>query len=181
MSAARAESTIQQSLFEGLFVHSLGAKPGTPLAEALRRAGYDLTRQEASYPRSVWKKSLEAAAREVYPNLAPEAAMRELGVRFLEGFFQTLAGRAVALLAPMLGPEGVLKRMPRFFAMGSQGTGVTVHEEGKRAWRLEQQDRHPLPDFTAGLITAVLLRAGVAPQVAVGERTPEGFTLHATW
>jgi uncharacterized protein (TIGR02265 family) len=182
MSAAtRTESTIQQSLFEGLFVHSLGAKPGTPLAEALRRAGYDLTRQEASYPRHVWKASLEAAAREVYPHLTLEEGMRDLGVRFLEGFFQTMAGRAVSLLAPMLGPEGVLKRMPRFFTMGSPGTEVTVHEEGKRAWRMEQLDRHPLPDFAAGLMTAALQRAGVAPQVRVGERGPERFVLHVTW
>ncbi|HET9450975.1 MAG TPA: DUF2378 family protein [Aggregicoccus sp.] len=178
---SRPESTIQQSLFEGLFVHSLGAKPGTPLAEALRRAGYDLTRQEASYPRHVWKAALEAACREAYPNLAQEAAMRELGMRFLEGFFQTLAGRAVALLAPMLGPDGVLKRMPRFFSMGTQGTEVVVHEEGKGAWRLEQKDRHPLPEFTAGILTAALLRAGVNPQVVVGERSPERFVLHLTW
>lgn len=181
MSPVRTESTVQQSLFEGLFVHSLGAKPGTPLGEALRRAGYDLSRQEASYPRSVWKAALEAAAREAYPHLAPEAALRDLGVRFLEGFFQTMAGRAVALLAPMLGPEGVLKRMPRFFTMGSQGTELAVHEEGKRAWRLEVQDRHPVPDFTAGVIIASLLRAGVEPQVSVGERGPERFVLHATW
>ena len=117
----------------------------------------------------------------MYPHLAPEEGMRQLGVRFLEGFFQTMAGRAVSLLAPMLGPEGVLKRMPRFFTMGSPGTEVTMHEEGKRAWRMEQLDRHPLPDFAAGLITAALLRAGVAPQVTVGERGAERFVLHVTW
>ena len=178
---SRAESTVQQSVFEGLFVHVLEARPGTPLAEALRRAGYDVSRQEATYPRHVWIASLEAACRVAYPQLSQEQAMRELGKSLIGGFFKTFAGRAVSLLAPMLGPEGVLKRMPRFFTMGSPGTQMTVHEEGPKAWRAEVRDRYVVPDFSAGVLETALEKAGVVGQVSVMDRAAGRCTLHVTW
>ena len=180
-TASRPESTVQQSVFEGMFVNVLEARAGTPLAESLRGAGFDVARQEARYPGRVWKASLEAACREVSPGLPEHTAMQGLGARFLEGFLQTLAGRAVALLLPVFGPEGIMKRLPRFFTMGSQGTEVVAHEEAPRTWRVELRDLHPLPDFDAGIILAALQRAGVQAEVTVAERGAERAVLHVRW
>ena len=81
----------------------------------------------------------------------------------------------------MFGPEGVIKRLPRFFSMGTEGSEMTVYPDGERRWRFELRDRNPLPDFDAGIIEAALLRMGVQPEVTVIERGPQHFALHLRW
>ena len=180
-SPSSPQSAVKQSVFEGLFVHVLKVPPDGPFADALRRVGYDLHRQEGEYPGLVWKEAVAVACQQVHPQLPPEEAQRALGVRFIEGFLQTLAGRALGVVLPMLGAEGALRRLQRFMAMGVPALRVLAHEDAPRSWRVEVQVPWALADFDAGLIEAGVQRTGVPVRVGVLERTQDRYLLQVRW
>ncbi len=174
-------SMVKQSVFEGLFVHVLEVPPGSALADALRRVGFDLRRQEAEYSGAIWKEALDVTCRQLHPALSLEEAKRSLGGRFIEGFLRTVAGRALGVVLPLAGPEGALRRLPRFLSMGAPAMQVTTHEEQPRSWRVEVDVPWAQADFDAGLIEAGLKRTGAAMQVNVLERAEHRYVLRASW
>jgi uncharacterized protein (TIGR02265 family) len=178
-SAAPQETYVQQSIFEGLFVKML--KPTGAFAEDLLRAGYDLKRQERIYPESVFKACVRIACRHVYPGMEEGAAMRLLGRRFIEGFFDTIAGRIVAVSLPVLGPVGLIRRLPRLWAMGTKGIKAEVREVTARQWLIEVHSRNAMGDFDAGFVSYLLERMGVDPKVEVTERREEYTVLSVSW
>lgn len=175
------ESVVKQSVFEGLFVHALKVPRGGPFAAALREVGYDLARQEPGYPAWVWKQAVAVACRHAYPALPVEHAQRELGRRFIEGFLQTLAGRALGVLLPVFGPESVVQRLPRFITMGVPAARVDVRQEGPSVWRVEVNVPWALADFDAGLIEGGVRRTGTAVDADVLERADHRYVLRLRW
>jgi len=173
------ECQIQQSAFEGLFQRLY--TPDEAFAEDLRRAGFDLSRQQPQYPSPVFKRCLEVACRHVYPQQPEPEAMRLIGARFIEGFLDTIVGKMVGVVLPLLSPEAFLKRYPRFFAMAAPGVKLSVLEEAPRQWKVELHDSAPVPEFNAGMIGAVLQRTGVKPEVRIRERSRFHFVLSVTW
>lgn len=175
------QSTVKQSVFEGLFVHVLEVPSEGPLADALRRVGYDLKRQEAEYSGQVWQQALGVACQRLHPELTAAEAKRGLGKRFIEGFLKTLAGRALGVVLPMTGVEGALRRLPRFLSMGAPAMRATTHEEQPRSWRVEVDVPWAQADFDAGLIEAGLGRTGAPVQVSVLERAEHRYVLRVSW
>jgi uncharacterized protein (TIGR02265 family) len=177
--SAPHESSVQQSIFEGLFIKML--KPTGEFADDLLRAGYDIKRQERFYPESVFKACVRVACKHVYPGMAEGEAMRLLGRRFIEGFLDTIAGRIVAVSLPVLGPVGLIKRLPRFWAMGNKGLKVEVRQESARHWFVVIHSHNALGDFDAGFVSYLLERMGVEPKVEVIERLEAYNTLSVSW
>ena len=172
---------VKQSVFEGLYVHVLAVPPEGAHADALRGVGFDLRRQEAEYPGSIWLEALGVTCRQLHPELPPEEAKRSLGARFIEGFLRTLAGRALGVILPLTGPEGALRRLPRFLSMGAPAMQVSTHEEGPRRWRVEVDVPWAQADFDAGLIEAGLRRTGADVQVRVLQRAEHRYVLGVHW
>jgi len=175
------ESVVRDSVFEGLFVHVLHVRPDGPEADALRRVGFDLRNPQAEYSGRVWKDALELACQFHYPELSREEAQRTLGRRFIEGFVQTLAGRVLKLILPMVGPEGVLRRLHPLMSIGSPNTRLVVSDFGAHDWRVEFQVRWAMPDFVAGLLETALSRTGPEVQVQVLERSEDRYLLAVRW
>ena len=175
------QAVVKQSAFEGLFVHVLEVPPDGPFADALRRVGYDLRRQESEYPSRVWTEAIAVACQRVHPELPLAAAQRALGARFIEGFLQTLAGRALGVVLPLTGVEGVLRRLQRFMSMGAPGLRLQVHEDAPRSWRLEMHAAWANADFDSGLIAAGVSRTGTPVQVEVLERAQDRYLLRVRW
>ena len=172
---------IKNSVFEGLFVHMVKVRPGTPFASALLQAGYDVSRPQASYPSSVLRSALAVAGRELFPGRPPAEGEWEVGRRFVEGFFGTLAGRTVALVLPVFSAEALIKQLPRFFLTGNSGSVITVSPESERTWRFELRDPSPSCEFAGGIIEELMRRGGLQPQVTVVERGAGHFVLRLKW
>ncbi len=162
--------------FEGMFDRAL--KPSGAFAADLLRLGYDPERPELNYPTPTWLKALDLARAHACPHLAPDAADRELGRRFIEGFLETITGKFVKLALPLVGPDAMIRRLPRYYG-STQSAGTTeVFEEAPRQYRVRFVNRYSRPEFLAGMLEAV---PGLAFRVTVLTHTAEGSELRVTW
>lgn len=173
-----AQHAIPKRTFEALFVRGLRADG--PFIESLREVGYDIKRPLAGYPRSVWRAGLEVARHYYYEHLSYEEAYRELGRKFAAGFLDSVFGRVLSTLVPLLGPERMLTLFPYYIAIARPDVEVKTKAVTERRWRLEFTDPHPLPDFVAGTVEASMRLTHVEPHIQTAER-PEGFDLVVTW
>ncbi len=98
--------------FEGLYHQGLKGRLDAELAERLRGQGFDPSKPvQPAYPVAVWQGCVKVTAQHLYPRLALDAAVREVGTTFLRGFLHTLVGAAVFTLGKAIGVERTLLRM----------------------------------------------------------------------
>jgi uncharacterized protein (TIGR02265 family) len=178
-STAGVESTTDISVFEGLFVRAL--TPDATLAAALRAVGYDPAKPQIRYPTRVWRDALDAARRHLYPKLPAEEALRLLGRTFVDGFFNTIAGRFMAVAMPLIGPAAVIKRLPRYWAAVRTGVTIDVRQEGEQTFRITYRDTNPAPDFYAGIIEGAGPYTKSDNRVEIPVRGNDGFELVVTF
>ncbi|HZA14545.1 MAG TPA: DUF2378 family protein [Myxococcaceae bacterium] len=175
---AHVEETTDNSAFEGLFQRALN--PQGAFADELRAAGYDLRRPSPKYPTRVWRACLEVALRHVHPGKPPHEGIRLLGHAFIQGFFHTIVGKLVSVALPLLGPDRIAAKFPKYWEATRPGVKIDVIVDNPHRHRLLFRDPHPMPDFVAGIIEAALQRAGRPVQVEVGSRAPISFEIIVT-
>lgn len=173
-SPPAADFTVDYSVFEGLFVRVFN--PDAKFAEDLKAIGFDLKHPQLRYPAKVWHDALQVAHRHVYPAMKKEEAHRELGRRFIEGFFSTITGKVIAVALPFLGADALIKRIPKFSSMASRGTEVAVRKEGDQ-WVLTYKGPFPDPDFVAGVLEGNVNRTNNLRAIDVRARTATGYEL----
>ncbi|MBF5045450.1 DUF2378 family protein [Aggregicoccus sp. 17bor-14] len=175
-----AESVTRGTAFEGMFVRAL--QPTGRFAEQLRAAGYDPAQPaRADYPTRVWQACLDVARQHTFPQLSRAAGEHRLGQLFIEGFFQTLAGKMLGATLPMLGPDTVMQKLKRAWASSQPNVEVTPVQLGERHWSVTLRERGILADFCGGLIAGILLRTRVQPEVTVTERAETHCVLSVRW
>lgn len=113
-------------MFEGLFVRALAVEPRGTFSADLRAAGFDLADVRPLYDISVWAACLDVAWRHAYPAHTRDDAWRLLGRRFIEGYFETPIGRAIAATLPFMRAERFLERVPWFLRTGLGGSTAEV-------------------------------------------------------
>lgn len=176
----RSAALVPRRNFDGLFVHAL--KPTGDFALSLRDIGYDPAGEERDhYPLKVWREALRVAREHVCPGLSAGQANRVLGQRYVEGFAQTPIGRVLAAGASMLGTERCLSRLPSYVRAGREDLRILLSVVRDREWRAFVEDAHPMPEFIAGVMEAVLLLTRATPQVEILERVELGYTLRIRW
>ncbi len=175
-----ARSMTHHAVFEGMFHRAL--HPTGAFAEALRGAGYDLERPLPRYPTHVWHACLEVARRHAFGELPEAEGYRRMGHRFIEGWFETIIGRLIAVGLPLLGPERSLQRMPRSWSAAQPDLKMDLRKVAERHWLVTLREHGVLPDFCAGILEASARRAGVPKlSVTVSERGPEHCVLDVRW
>jgi uncharacterized protein (TIGR02265 family) len=169
------ESTTDNTVFEGMFGRAL--KPTGKFVEDLRAIGYDPARPEIRYPTRVWRDALEVARRHCYPQLPAEQAQRMLGRRFVDGFFETIVGRLMAVAMPLIGTAMVCRRIPKYWAAVRTGISVEVRQESDKLFRIMYRDANPAPDFYAGIIEGAGRYTRTNNVVEIPVRGPDYFEL----
>lgn len=173
-------SMTENGTFEGLFHRAL--RPEGAFTEALRAAGYDPARPQPRYPTTVWHACLEVARRHEYAHLSKEEGERALGHRFIDGWFETIIGKIIAVGLPLLGPDGTLQRAHRNWAASQPDLHITMRKVAERHWEAALQGAGVRADFAAGLLEAAVRRAGATTAaVTVRERGPTTCVLDARW
>lgn len=169
---------IDQALFEGLFCRALNVSGA--LEEELRALGFDRRKQTPRYSGAVFVKCLDAACRSTLPTVELGAAQRQLGLRFVEGFRQTVLGKVVTTALPLLGPARFVRQLPgRFAAIRSDAT-VQIDSVTATGARLDFIDPLPLGHFFQGVLEGALRFARVKGQVALIQIST-GYALELSW
>ncbi|HET9451657.1 MAG TPA: DUF2378 family protein [Aggregicoccus sp.] len=167
-----AERMTYGSVVEGLLHHGLGGRVSPPLKARLHRIGVDVDRPLLpAYPVKVWVHCLWAIIEEVYPEQPPEQAFRTLGTHMTEGYGRTLVGRAVLVLARMLGPRRTLHRLPQMLAATDNWSRAEVVEKAPCHFELRLNDDLELPGYLEGTFETLLRQAGARePRVRTLEK-----------
>jgi uncharacterized protein (TIGR02265 family) len=173
---------VDASLFEGMFQRAL--TPDAALTADLRAVGFDPARIEGRYPIRVWLDSLNAARKRLYPGLSEEQGYRNLGRKFVDGYFETIIGRVVAVPLSLLGPDRMLPRLARSWRAARPDVTIDPPvEEAKQRWRVKFHDPWAIPAFQAGVVEAGGLRSngGKPVHVEIQNASGAGFELVISW
>jgi uncharacterized protein (TIGR02265 family) len=175
-------TTIDAALFEGMFVRAV--RPDPAFAAELKELGFDIARMQPRYPVRVWRQSLEAARRRLFGERPEEKGYRALGNLFVQGYFETIIGKILAIPLSLVAVDKVILRMPKTWQTARADIQIDPPvKEGPQKWRVTFRDRHPVPGFFAGVVEGASRRTKVKQGVNVDiERLgPEGFDLVIWW
>ena len=178
-----SEALVFASSFEGLFHAELRKRITPALALALRNEGVVLDKPFLpAYPVAVWARALALCVEHLFPEDAPELAYRKLGRSTIEGYGQTLIGRAAMALMKVLGPARSLERATRTFASANNYTRVRLDRLGQTAFDLHINATKTPPEFDLGVVETVLLSVGAQDlSVTLQSQDATGFTMRLTW
>jgi uncharacterized protein (TIGR02265 family) len=169
---------------QSLMSHAFSQGVPPELKARLRALGMDLDKPLLpAYPREAWARCIELCAPFAFPLERREVAWRKLGERMIDGYQETMIGRAMFATLRLLGPRRMLQRAQKNFRSGNNYTEARITDVGPTvmdAWFNEVDE--VLRHFTVGLLLAGM-RAGGAlePQVERLHADAQGVTLRASW
>jgi uncharacterized protein (TIGR02265 family) len=169
-------------LIRGIWLRAFSKERTPELDAALKEVGIDLTQPLLpSYPRSVWFPALQRTAALLFPAAAPEAAMRQLGQKLIDGLESqgTYNGPAFSMVR-FLGPKRILKDIgPRIAGLGL-GIEQEVHEISSKELDIQLNEGEGAPFVGGALERLVNLMGGRSPSVEIGPG-PRGSRLRVRW
>jgi len=154
-----ADKLIFAQTFEGL-LRALGPRLDARMADELRKAGIDPAAElKPAYPLSVFQQMIRLVGEAVAPDQPADAQTFAAGRAFMDGYAQTMVGRAMLGMMRVIGPRRSLERLSRQFRTGNNFSETTLRELGDGEYEL-WVNQVSLPGFYRGIITAGLERAG---------------------
>lgn len=175
------EKLIFAQTFEGL-LRSLSGKLSPQLVAGLRERGLDPgATLLPAYPQRVWIEVLSFVARELHPGLPLEAAVAAVGRSFMDGYAETMVGRAMVAMTRLLGPRRTLERVNRQFRTGNNFTETRLTLVSGTEYHLWVNEVR-LAGWYVGILSRGLeLAGGKAVQVELHQRDEPGGTFRVKW
>ena len=178
-STPSASLHVAGSVFQGLFVRALPPEPA--FHADLKALGVDVERLLPQYPLRVWREAIAVARRHFFPAQTQQQADRLLGRLFIQGFLDTMVGRAMGMAASIVDPAFMLEKIHRGFISSRPDMRITVQVVGETERRLLFEDAEPLPDFAAGCVEVGLERIRTRAEVTVEDRQATSYALRIRW
>lgn len=179
-----APPAIQGGILEGLFTEGPASDPA--LTERLRPLGFDVHDIQPTYPPKVFLDCVFVAAEHLWPELPREQGLRRLGGLTVQGFQKTVLGSITLAAIRLMGPDRLIKQLPkRYFSGQNYGSG-RVEQVGPRHWEVHYLDLPPGLEtntpFVCGAVEAAVALTGVRdPHVVVAREVENGFVMDVTW
>jgi uncharacterized protein (TIGR02265 family) len=169
---------------QGLFSRAFPKGVPVSLKEKLRVAGVDLDKPLLpAYSVETWIRCIQLSAPVAFPDELPSMAWHKLGEQMIDGYQETMIGRAMFASLRLLGPRRMLQRARRNFRSGNNYTDVLftdVSETEMDLWFNETNE--VLRHFTAGLVVAGMRMGGAEmPQLSILHTDARGVTFRAAW
>ena len=169
---------------QGLLSRAFPQGVPAALKQQLRGVGVELDKPLLpAYPVQTWSRCIELCAPFAFPNESPQAAWFKLGERMIDGYQETMIGRAMFASLRLLGPRRMLQRSRRSFRSGNNYTDVVLTDVSPNQMDLWFNETHEvLRQFTAGLVLAGMRMGGAeSPHVDVVQMDARGITYRASW
>ncbi len=158
---AAPEQIVYSNTFDGLKLalttHGIGLSEVTA---RFKQIGVDFAKPLPAYTRQHYIDALKVAASMAYPGLPDEPAYRRVGALVIEGYVQTVLGRAVHAAARLMGPMWTLKRMTRNLRTSDTWTEVRVTELSPTDVTLVLNDHTGAFGYYEGLFEAIVVASG---------------------
>lgn len=168
-----SEKLIFAQTFEGL-LRSMGPRLTSELKQGMRERGFDCEqRLRPAYSIDVFCDVIEYLAASLYPTLPLDDGIAQLGRTFMDGFGETLIGRAMLGLLWVIGPVGSLKRVTQNFRTANNYSVTRLTQIGPRRYELWVNELR-MPGWYVGIISRGLELAGAQrPRVSLDRKDPE--------
>ncbi len=178
---AMGDKLIFSQTFEGLF-RALGPRLDESLSSALREVGLDFQKPlQPAYPLAVFQEVVRLIGQRLYPELDTEGQAHAMGREFMDGYGQTMVGRAMVGMMRIIGPRRTLERLSRQFRTGNNFSETTLTQVGPSEFQL-WCNQVTIPGWYCGLLERGLELAGAKGSLAVLLRSDEtGGTFRVTW
>lgn len=155
-----ADERVFDHLVEGL-MRGLGPGLTPALRDKWRGAGVDPDRRiPSTIARAQWVSVLRHSALLTFPVVPEDEAYRRLGRKLIDGYQQTLLGRAVLSLVRVLGPRRTLVRLTDQFRSGNTYSQTRLTEKGPNDYELWVNQANGNPGYIQGILDASLAIAG---------------------
>lgn len=167
--------------FEGLF-RAVSARLDERLSEALRQLGVDPNAElKPAYPLAVFLATVKLLGHELFPEAPEEERQYQLGCLFMDGYRQTMVGRAMVGMMRIIGPRRTLERLSRQFRTGNNFSETKVEDLGPNECRL-WCNQVTVPGWYRGLVTKGLEFSGATNvQISLIAHDAAGGTFHIRW
>ena len=183
LKAAPAEDVVFKNTVEALFRRAVGSRLTDRCVERIRQAGIDLQRPlEEAYPRETFYRCVRIVGEELFPELAEDERMVQLGTTFMNSFEQTLIGKALLQGLRFMGPRRALTRMAQNFRTSNNYLKAEVQDLGPGEMRITLWPTSGASGYFEGAVRQALLLIGT-PGLAVQRENDDGnrCTFHITW
>lgn len=176
-----AQKLIFAQTFEGL-LRSLSGKLTPPLVQGLRTRGVDVEQPlQSAYPMETFIEVVQYLAGALHPQLALEDGVALIGRGFLDGFGETMIGRAMLAMLRIIGPHNSLKRLTQEFRTGNNYSETRLTQCGERTYELWVNELH-MPGWYIGVVSRGLELAGArGSKVELQSQDPVGGTFRVSW
>lgn len=151
--------------------------------EKFRALGFDPARLEPAYPVERYVALQRLAVERFAGDVPFSLGIETLGRRFVDGYGETLIGRAVLASLKLLGPRRTLERLTRTLSTGTSFFATKLTETSPGVWQL-WLNRVTYPGWYVGLIRRGLELAGahdIDLKVLHHEGPGLGLTLEVRW
>lgn len=177
------ELLVFEQTIEALFVRALGGRLTPECRVRLRQAGLDVDQEiKPAYSFDSWMLFIRIAAEELFPGEPLPQSTFKLGEAYVEGFRQTMLGRAVMSLLRVLGPRRAIARATQNFRAGNNYTETRITELGHSQFDVWMNEVGDFPEFTAGIIQAGVRMSGAKElRVEPYGYDGHGCTYRITW
>jgi uncharacterized protein (TIGR02265 family) len=175
------EKLIFAQTFEGL-LRSLAGKLSPDLVHGMRARGVDVERPlSSSYPMATFIDVVHFLAGELHPQLERDAGVAALGRGFMDGFGETMIGRAMLAMMRIIGPHNALKRVTQEFRTGNNYSETRLVQRGPTDYELWVNELQ-MPGWYVGIITRGLELAGAhGAEVNLLSKDAVGGTFRVNW
>jgi uncharacterized protein (TIGR02265 family) len=175
-----SEALIFNGVVEAAFVRGLADRLTPEVKVRFNEVGINLDRLLPGYPFPIWDAGLRVAAT-LFPELDQEAAIREVGRRFLaEGRHR----RQLELAAPVFRLLGIHRALQRILGrqMGDNVNKLSYTELDPKTAQMEMSYVGTHPEFSQGtFILLIEILGGKNVTVKIVARTPPSATFWLHW
>jgi uncharacterized protein (TIGR02265 family) len=155
------------------------------LKDQLRTLGIDLDRPlKPRYPNEVLHSGTRLLRKTVYAHLPDDAvAYRAIGEAVIDGFFDTVIGKAMASVFKLIGFKKVIARLPSTLARGNDHVKASIQWSGANEAVLTVSDTEPHPAINAGVFERAFRHWFGVPtfKAEVAETGAGGTKYRLTW
>jgi uncharacterized protein (TIGR02265 family) len=179
----RATEFVFAQAIEGLFFVGLKGRITPSLKARLLQAGLDLSKGlEPAYTRPQWNEFIRITAEALWPGVPEQDAYRSLGHQLLNGYAETLVGKALLGMMRLIGPRRTLQRMTHNFRSGGNYNECKVTELSPTEALFWLNEPYLHPGYVQGILEVAMPLSGAKDvKIEVKSRDAQGCTYYVSW